>query len=143
MADKLLNEAEILLLQNWHDARQLEKTLEEVRKKYTGIFELVADRLAVLHPELDAKRLIVTQFWGSGSLGFGKKIWPEGDSQFPPGFWMDQLRLERLSDTEHPEPGLSIWIPQKAIKKIGVQHSAIGEVLLEGAKDVYSPEEIQ
>src|SRR5688572_15467086 len=98
MANQLLNEPELLLLRQWGEARLLEQSMERVREKYHGVFQQVVEAVSAAHPELDSNKLQVTQFWGMGAVGFGRKVWPDGDAYNMPGLWLDNLRLEVLSD---------------------------------------------
>src|SRR5437660_6708568 len=97
MAKELLNEAEHFLVEHWEDARLLEESMEGVRTKYKEVFQRIIDAVTGLHPELDANRAAPTQFWGPGSIGFGKRSWPGGESNWPSGLWLENLRLEVLS----------------------------------------------
>jgi hypothetical protein len=83
MPNELLNEAERFLIERWGEARLLELSMEGVRTKYKELFERVIGVIADAHPELDANAVYPTQFWGPGSLGFGRKSWPAGDTRSP------------------------------------------------------------
>src|SRR5687768_5697959 len=104
MAKQLLNEAERYLLEHWADARLLEESMEGMRMKYKELFERVIEAVSEGHPELDAHRAAPTQFWGDGAIGFGRKCWPSGESNWPPGLWVESLRLELITaeDSEPP-----------------------------------------
>jgi hypothetical protein len=141
MAKQLLNEAERFLLTKWNDAYLLEEAMEEVRKKYKGLFEEILDAVGESHPELDARRYFVTQFWTDGCLGFGRSSWPAGDSNWPSGLWMNGLRLEELASEETDPPNATIWLSTKA--KIALDSDKARRVLDQQAKRLLTREELK
>jgi hypothetical protein len=110
MPKELLNEAERFLLEHWGEARILEKSMEDVRTKYKEVFQRIIDAVAEAHPELDAQRSRVTQFWADGYIGFGRKSWPSG-ANWHSGFWVENLRLEILAAEDTEPPYAYIWAP--------------------------------
>src|SRR5437660_6622137 len=97
MSKELFNEAERFLLEHWEDAQLLEESMNGVRTKYKEVFQRIIDAVTEGHPELDAHRIYVTQFWGSGSIGFGRKTCPARDPNWPSGLWVWDLRVEMLT----------------------------------------------
>jgi len=131
------NEAERYLIQNWPSARLMEKAMESIRKDYKGIFERVLEAVLQSGNEFDNPGVFVTQFWGSGYVFLNrtawlrnKKIWP------PPGFYIENLRLELLCDKDGPAPYASIWLPAK---KTGVDPAEARKAILEAVQQF--PEE--
>ena len=121
MAKELMNEAQRYLLANWQDARMLEESMEAVREQYRQIFDRVAESVKGIHPELDVSKAYVTQFWGSGAIGFSRQEWPDADKGADtPGLWIEYLRLENLSSDAEPAPLATIWVPSKTAKKVSV-----------------------
>lgn len=110
----LFNEAELFLIDKWADARLLEDSMEEVRKKYQEIGQLILARVTATHPELDFTASYLTQFWDSGYMGFGKRIWPDGGPKAPTGFYVGNLRLELLASDEEEPPIVYVWVPKNA-----------------------------
>jgi len=94
MSKQLLTEPESLLLEYWEQAHTLERSMERVRDKYAGLYSQVIEAMKQAHLELDASAAFVTQLWGPGYLGFGRKCWPQGKDGWPTGLWMCNLRLE-------------------------------------------------
>lgn len=138
---ELLNEAERFLLRNWSEARMLEESMEGVRTKYKEAFQRVVEAVTEAHPELDTNAMYVTQFWGKGSIGFGRKLWPTENTNWPPGFWIDHIRLETLSDEEAPPPAASIWLPSRSARKANVDLLEVRTAIFEAARTLLSKEE--
>lgn len=141
MSNRLLDEAELLLLSQWDEARMLEQTMGRVREKYDGLCNQAVQAVREGHPELDACRVFATQFWAKGWLAFGRKAWPDGEAQYPTGFYLDNLRLEVLADEGEPAPTATIWMPAKASKKIGQEVAAVRQQLADGAADLLTKDE--
>jgi hypothetical protein len=57
MQKVLMNEAERFLINNWEDARVLEKSMADVREKYKGLLQQFIDFVKREHPELDCQVL--------------------------------------------------------------------------------------
>jgi len=140
MARLLMNEAERFLLEKWGEARLLEESMEDVRTKYKEVFERIINAVTEAHPELDAHRSYVTQFWGSGYIGFGRKSWPGGESNWPSGFWVNNLRLEKLATPESESPGAYIELSSKS--KANLDFDAARVVLDSEAKTLLTREEL-
>jgi hypothetical protein len=141
MAKQLLNEADRYLREHWADARLLEKSMEDVRSKYKEVFERIAAAVSEVHPELDARRIAVTQFWGKGHIGFGRKSWPGGETSWPSGLWVDNLRLEVLAAEDSEPPYAHIWVPMNS--KANIDYHAARAAVKNAAKDLLSPEVLQ
>jgi hypothetical protein len=138
MPKELLNEAERFLLDHWEEARLLEESMEVVRTKYKSLFQQIVDAVTEAHPELDAQRTRVTQFWANGYLGFGRKSWPSGAS-WHSGFWVENLRLEILTAEDTDPPWAYIWAPKKCNLDFDAARAAVKKV----AKDLLLPEELK
>ena len=108
MANNLLSEAERYLVTRWDDARHLELSMEEVRRKYAGLFGRIAEAVASRHKRLSQSYIRVTQHWADGVFGIGDQRWrtKSGDLQ---GFYIEGLRLEVLA-SEEDSPWAGIWI---------------------------------
>lgn len=143
MSKQTLNEAELLLLKHWDEAHLLEKSMERVREKYNALFEQVAEAVTQAHPELDSHKIHVTQFWGKGAIGFGRRSWPDGDSYNLPGLWLDNLRLEMLTEEDEAPPVASIWIPPKAFKKVDSDVQAARQQMLVAAQQLLTKDEFE
>ncbi len=92
------------------------------------------------HSELDAPRSYVTQFWGKGCIGFGRKAWPSGESEWPSGLWVWDLRLEVISAEESAPPSASLWISRK---KANVDVQAARLAFFAAAKELLASEEMK
>jgi len=136
-----LNEAERLLLNNWDEAYLLEQSMERVREKYNGLFGEITEAVTQSHPELDAKVAYITQRYTKGSIGLGRKHWPEGASRWPSGFWINGIRLEVLTDESESPPVASVWVPPKILKRLNLDPLALRERLLATAREVFSSDE--
>ncbi len=143
MTKQLLNEAELLLLRKWDEARLLEQSMERVREKYAALFEKVAEAVTAGHPELDAHKIYPTQFWATGAIGFGRKTWPEGESYNLPGLWMDNLRLEVLAAEDHPPPIAGIWLSPKALKKTSLTMAKMRQEITKEAPSLLAQDEYE
>jgi hypothetical protein len=141
MPKELLNEAERFLVEHWGEARLLEESMESVRTKYKEVFERIIEAVTEGHPELDAHRIYPTQFWGSGSIGFGRKSWPEGGSNWPSGLWVSNLRLEILAAEDSEPPYASIWVPKRRVNLLDYDTSRVA--VEKAAEDLLSPEELK
>lgn len=139
MPKELLNEAERFLLERWAEARLLEESMEGVRTKYKEVFQRIIDAVTEDHPELDASAAYPTQFWGEGSIGFGRKSWPRGESSWPSGFWLWSVRLEHLVAEEFQPPSASIWVSKKSNLDFDAARAAVNGA----AKELLTPEELK
>jgi len=105
--------------------------MENIRKKYKGIFERVVDALQQGGKEFDYPGIFVTQFWCSGYVFLSKTAWMRGKKIWPPpGFYVEHLRLELLCDRDEPAPHASIWLPAK---KTGVDPGQARQAILKAA----------
>jgi hypothetical protein len=138
MPKELMNEAERFLLERWGEARLLEESMDGVRTKYKEVFQRIISRVTETHPELDAQRSYVTQFWGSGCIGFGRKAWPGRDPNWPSGLWVWDLRLEVLTAQDSEPPSASFWVP----KKYNLDFDAARIAVDEAAKELLTAEEL-
>jgi hypothetical protein len=137
MSKELLNEAERFLLEHWGEARLLEESMEGVRTKYKEVFQRIIDAVTEAHPELDAQRSAPTQFWGSGYIGFGRKTWPDGETGWPSGLWVENLRLEVLVAEDSEPPYACIWAPRKS----NLDFDAARVAMKEAAKQLITAED--
>jgi hypothetical protein len=138
MAENTFNEPEKYLIQNWVQARRAEKSMEEIRGKYAGIFDRVWEEVKAAHGELDHCHTRVTQFWCKGYMGIGRKEWRrEGGDQ--PLIQIDRLRLEVLLDDESEPPFAGIWACKA--KKPGTDRDGVRTIITEANK-VLTKEEV-
>ena len=131
MARTSMNETERFLLNNWSEASRLEECMEGVRTKYKELCERVAAAVLETHSALDASVVYVTQSSYDGCIGLARKSWPGGDSRDPPGFYVDNLRLEILASEESDEPVSYLWVDKKSILDLA---AARGDVTAEAKK---------
>ena len=75
MTNETFSEPHRFLIQNWSAARQLELAMEEVRESYTSVGERIVAAVRGTHEDLDSARVWLTQHWGRGELGIGRKAW--------------------------------------------------------------------
>ena len=143
MAKELMNEAERFLLKHWEESRLLEESMDGVRTKYKEVFERIIEAVREAHPELDSSKVYVTQFWGTGSIRVGRRSWPGGDSDRPPGFWIWNLRLEMLASEDSDQPSVNIYFSDKAAKKCHLDIAAAKAELSAEAQKLLSPEEFE
>jgi hypothetical protein len=143
MAKELMNEAERFLLKHWEESRLLEESMDGVRTKYKEVFDRIIEAVTEAHPELDSSKVYATQFWGSGSIGVGRKSWPGGDSGWPPGFWISNLRLEKLASEDSDQPSVTIYVSAKSAKKCNLDIAAAKAELSAAAQQLLSPEEFE
>lgn len=73
--------------------------------------------------------------------GFGRKSWPVGESRWPSGLWLDNLRLEKLAAEESEPPYGYIWFSNKS--KSSLDSDAARVAINAAAKDLLSPEELK
>ncbi|MCX5674787.1 MAG: hypothetical protein NTX87_07250 [Planctomycetota bacterium] len=113
MAKELFNEAELYLVRQWPSAQLMEESMDKVRKKYASLCQRTVEAFQATHKELDNSQVFVTQFWASGYAGTGRVAWRHGKGN--PGFYIDNLRLEVLTDETEEAPYAYIWLdkPQK------------------------------
>ena len=141
MPKELLNEAERFLVEHWEEARLLEESMEGVRTKYKELFQRILDAVTEGHPELDAQRSAVTQFWGVGYIGFGRRSWPGGESDSPSGLWLENLRLEVLAAEDSEAPIAYIWVSNKP--KSNLDFDAARAAVNEAARNLLTSEELK
>jgi hypothetical protein len=141
MVKELLNEAERFLVERWAEARLLEESMEGVRTKYKEVFQRIIDAVTEGHREFDANAVYPTQFWGEGYIGFGRKSWPGGESKWPSGLWVGNLRLELLAaeDSEPPYGYISYSPKSKSNLDLDTARAAI----YEASKDILTTEELK
>jgi len=108
MAKELFNEAELYLVRQWPSARLMEESMEKVRKKYAALCQRAIEAFQATHKELDNPQVFVTQFWDSGYAGIGRVGWRQGKGN--PGFYIQNLRLEVLTDETEEAPYAYIWL---------------------------------
>lgn len=143
MAKQTLNEAELLLLKHWDEAYLLEQSMDRVREKYNSLFERVAEAVLDAYSAFDTYKVLVTQFWGKGSVGFGRKSWPDSNTNNMPGFWLENLRLEVLASDDEPPPTSSIWISPKVYKKIGIDPQDVRQRMVAAAQEILGKDEFE
>ena len=80
-------------------------------------------------------------FWGAGCIGFGRKSWPGGESDWPAGLWVWDLRLEVLAAEDSAPPSSSIWAPKKAKSNLDVDAARVA--LNTAAKELLTPEQLK
>lgn len=121
-------EPERFLLDNWSDSRQLEQTMEDVRKKYEEVLKRVQEKVKRSGERLDDLRL---GKWSRADddddgwqLGFGRKQWPRSNWGMC-GYWLYNLDLEALTSERGPEPRASIWL--KPARQRGVNVEQLGK----------------
>jgi hypothetical protein len=141
MVTELMNEAERFLLKHWDECRQLEASMDGVRTKYKATFQKIVESVTEARPELDHSVAYVTQFWGSGSIGFARKSWVDGDSDWPPGLWIESLRLENLTAEDAEPPYAFIWISAKSARKCQLDVELAKKQLTVAAKELLSADE--
>lgn len=110
----LFNDAERYLIDKWADARSLEDSMEEVRKKYQEIGQRIVDSIKSAYSEFDFGEAFLTQRWANGYIAFSKRAWSGGGGNSPPGLYVDHLRLELLTSHEEDPPTVYIWVPKSA-----------------------------
>jgi len=141
MPKELLNEAERFLLEHWADARLLEESMEGVRTKYKEVFQRIILAVTENNRDLDANATYPTQFWGEGYIGFGRKTWPGGESRWPSGFWVNNLRLEVLAGEDSEPPFAYIEVSKKAKSKLDFDAARVA--VQHAASDLLSPDELK
>jgi hypothetical protein len=137
MGENTFNEPEKYLIQNWVQARRVEKSMEDIRDKYAGVFDRVRDEVKAAHHEFDDFYIRVTQFWCKGIMGIGRKEWRrKGGDQAR--IQIDKLRLEALLNDDLNPPFAGIWAC-KAIRP-GTDLEGVAKIISE-AKKVLTKEE--
>jgi len=109
MGRDTFNEAERFLISKWADSRQLELSMGKVREKYVAVVQRVVDTVGARNENLDASTIKVTQHWGNGYVGLGRKAWHSKGSS-PTGYYIENIRLEILADESEPPPTAYIWL---------------------------------
>lgn len=98
----MFNAPEVMLIRNWSDVRELEKTAEAVRSKYVEIFDQVLQAVRNNHRELNLpwmKSLLRFQ-----SVGIGKESWRFKPDAWPSGFWIEDILLDNLLAQDQAGP---------------------------------------
>lgn len=139
MPKELLNEAERYLVEHWAEARLLEETMDSVRTKYKEVFERIIEAVTEAHPDLTTHVCYPIQLFGSGSIGFGRKSWPDGESRWPSGFWIFRLRLEVLAADDNEPPYACIRVSEKS----NLDLASARIILKEAAKDIITPKNLK
>jgi hypothetical protein len=114
--------------------------MDSIRKKYKLVFERVIDAITEEHPELDAHRVIATQSWTDGEIGFGRKSWGIDKYGNPNGLWMGNLKLELLTADDSEGPYSCIWITNK---NSNLDIDAARLAMNDAAKKLLNPKERQ
>jgi hypothetical protein len=104
MPTNTFNEAEKYLLENWQQARLVEKSLKKIRSKYTEICDRVVEVLKDEHKELDNCDNCVKS---DGSLSIGREKWQSDDNYAY--IAVENLALTDLSDDNEDAPFIGIW----------------------------------
>jgi len=136
MAKERFNEAERYLIRQWSSARLLEESMERVREKYAEVFERIAESVKAQHDELDWQRAYLTQFWGSGGIGFARQNW-RALKGWHPGLYLSNMRLERLCSEDEERPHAGIWIP----RKLGIDLEKARDLIRSAANSCLTKEE--
>ena len=110
MAKELFNEAELYLVRQWPSAQLMQESMDKVRKKYASLCQRTVEAFQATHKELDNPQVFVTQFWESGYAGIGRVAWRQGKGN--PGFYIQNLRLEVLTDETEEATCAYIWLSQ-------------------------------
>ena len=117
MTKQLFNEAEMYLLENWTDARLLEKSLEAMRKNYEQVLDKVLKEVRKRHQELDCSGTDLELNEDDDddcdciNLGVGKKLWPSMSRRnTPSGLWICGITLGELVAKGEGFPTASVWI---------------------------------
>jgi len=127
MPTSTFNEAEKYLLQigTWQQACRVQKSLKEIRSKYTEICERVCTAIMEEHRELDLCEAWVTQSAYDGIIDIGRKKWQQSEN-CKACICIENLRLESLLDDNAEHPLIGIWagtakkpaIDVKGIKRV-------------------------
>lgn len=98
------NEAEKYLIENWRQACLVEKSMKDIRRRYTEIGDRVLESLRDAHKELDWGESCVKK---DGYIAAGRKKWRCGDVQGQIG--VECISLEELADDNSDRPFIGIW----------------------------------
>jgi hypothetical protein len=139
MAKSLFNEAEAYLLDNWVDARQLERSLQRMGKKYREVLGTVLNEVSNRHPELDCRGMDLEMDEDDDeacdclNLGIGRKAWPSMNPRtYPTGLWVSGITLGELITRGATAASACVWINPPEDSKLDLQESL--RVLQEEAK---------
>src|SRR5689334_20041884 len=118
MAKRGFNEAERYVIRRWAAAFELEESMASAREKYQQLCERVVEDFIEAHSDFYNPRLRVIHISGNqpGSICVSKKSWPK-DGKSASGFWIENIRLEYVTDEDTPAPVLSVWV--KPLKEQG------------------------
>jgi len=139
MAKELFNEAELYLVRQWPSAQLMEESMEKVRKKYAALCQRTVEDFQATHKELDNPQVFVTQFWDSGYAGIGRVGWRQGKGN--PGFYIQNLRLEVLTDETEEAPYAYIWLSKP--QKEGADFAKARKRIQSAAEKLLTKEELQ
>lgn len=123
MSQRTFDTAESYLLSHWKQCRELEVAMKATRDKYDAVWQRVAESLKGRHPDFDSSGLYVTQFWSTGMAVFGRSHWPHKNKEQLPGVWIENIRLECLTDPGEPEPIIKLAL--KPLKQARVDIAPI------------------
>ncbi len=140
MTNETFNEPERFLIKNWAASRQLELAMAKIRASYTSVGERIVAAVRGTHAELDSEEVALTQHWGEGILLIGRKAW-QPPNDWPSGFYIDNLRLEVLSDETEKPPSLSIWLNKP--EKMGIDIQVAIKAVHEAATGILSQDEMK
>lgn len=136
-----LNEAEKLLVRQWQQAWTLEQSMGTVRTKYAQLLSKAAEGVAQSNPAFDVVKTFFTQFWESGYAAFSCKKWPDSKFHYPPGIYLEQLRLEKLASEREPQPAVSVFIGARVLGMLKAPAVEVARRLNAGARSVFSEED--
>ncbi len=140
MAKQLFNEAETYLLENWTDARLLEKSLVTMRKKYAAVLVKVLDEVKKRHPDFDCRGMEFRVLDEDNdddcdcvNIGVGKKAWPSASRRnWPSGLWICGITLGEIVAHGEGFPTASVWINPPEDSTVDL--TSVGHRLEEEAK---------
>ena len=93
---KKFEEQEAWLIKNWVRARELEKSMDQVREGYRLILERAVEHVKTKFKQFDRTRIIFENSDEGTQLGFGRACWPINKWGSPSGIWIYNLELDNL-----------------------------------------------
>src|ERR1022692_3316100 len=143
MSKILFNESEMYLVNNWTEARLIERTLVTMRVKYEVILEKVLGAVQKKYPELDHRAKIMALNAGKDddeqrgviTIGVGRKAWPSTYVRNEPsGLWLSDIRLGELIVDCEKGPTANVFLSPP--RDYGLDLADVASVLEREAKRI-------
>jgi hypothetical protein len=114
---KRFNEEHQWVINNWIEARLLEVSMDQVRKKYEDVGKLVIKAVQKEKSELNNCQLHLEQ----SAICFAKKKWSRKSEKWPPGLWIWNIGLAHIKAGDGEGAWAGIWFVDPKGRKFGLE----------------------